>query len=271
MKLPCRTCGSCGRVSDLSVTTCQCGADLSRLSATLTEPESLAPEQQGQIHAQLPFFVQKCSACGSLNFTLDKAKPVRVCGNCHKARVAFVAPVPYQEPEKEKTAEDLIKIQPVAPAEAAPEEEADTSTPMWANVLSGVQKAVSDTEEVESAGGWGALLGDTVPQKGLVLTSIGHGRYTFALQPADAREPVMLGRSATASDFLGRDPRVSNRHCAIWCVEGRWFVKDNHSSNGTFLNHKDLGLDGQSSLSDGDVLTLGHTADAISFTLSFTE
>ena len=74
---------------------------------------------------------------------------------------------------------------------------------------------------------------------------------------------VMIGRGAFQSDILAKDLRVSNYHCKLYCKGRRWFVKDNNSSNGTFLNGKDIGLLGERALKNGDVIALGHTADSM--------
>ena len=58
---------------------------------------------------------------------------------------------------------------------------------------------------------------------------------------------------------------VGNEHCFLLCREGRWYVKDNHSSNGTAVNGEFLDPDGESPLADGDVLMLGHHADSVTF------
>ena len=75
----------------------------------------------------------------------------------------------------------------------------------------------------------------------------------------------MLGRSAEQSAFLENDHRVSNRHCYLSYKNGAWYVKDNHSSNGTAVNSRDIGLNGESRLNDGDELKLGHHPDSMAF------
>lgn len=110
-KIPCRLCGSCGRYNDLSVQTCQCGADLANVPGRLVD-EPIPPEQWGEIDRSLPVFVQKCSACGAENFTTDPARPIRSCYNCHKARVALVVPIPY---EAEQAPPDSREQPPLRP------------------------------------------------------------------------------------------------------------------------------------------------------------
>lgn len=52
-----------------------------------------------------------------------------------------------------------------------------------------------------------------------------------------ARETVVLGRDPQQCGvvFPANTPGVSARHCALWCEEGRVYLKDLGSSHGTFL------------------------------------
>lgn len=191
-KIPCRLCGSCGLYNDLSVDTCECGADLTRVPGRLVD-EQIPPDQYGEIDKLLPVFVQKCSACGAENFTADQARPVRICYNCHKARVASVVPVPY-EMEGEAPAAPAEKApkmpsQPVFQLTAPPqgvaadddEEDDDDDVACWQGLLGGIRSAVGsaapspqapsapasqppvqeeeDDEDEEGTVAWGSLLG----------------------------------------------------------------------------------------------------------------
>ena len=100
-KIPCKVCGQCGLYNDMSVTVCECGANLTGVPGLLVD-EQIPPDRYGEINKLLPVFVQKCSACGAENFITDPSQPVRICYNCNKARVASVNPVPYV-PAPEKT------------------------------------------------------------------------------------------------------------------------------------------------------------------------
>lgn len=75
----------------------------------------------------------------------------------------------------------------------------------------------------------------------------------------------MLGRSAGQGNFLAQDGRVSNEHCLLIYRDGSWFVRDNHSSNGTAVNSRDIGLNGECVLNSGDELKLGHHPDSMAF------
>ncbi len=118
-------------------------------------------------------------------------------------------------------------------------------------------------EEVETFSDWGDIFGST-----LTLKSIGFGNFTAALSSDDIKQPFMIGRDAGYADFLSYDERVSRRHCELWYENSRWFVKDNHSSNGISINDVVLDEDAQSELRDGDILKLGHHPDSISFRIT---
>jgi pSer/pThr/pTyr-binding forkhead associated (FHA) protein len=56
----------------------------------------------------------------------------------------------------------------------------------------------------------------------------------------------------------GLEGGVSRRHCKIWRGEGKYFIEDLGSANGTFLNGKRLTPYLPHSLEDGDDLQLGY-------------
>src|SRR5512133_3001660 len=51
----------------------------------------------------------------------------------------------------------------------------------------------------------------------------------------ELKESVTIGRDA-ARDLTFQSPTVSREHAALTFREGRWFVEDRGSFNGTFLN-----------------------------------
>ena len=64
--------------------------------------------------------------------------------------------------------------------------------------------------------------------------------------------------------IIGRDPQcnlrpasavISKRHCAVLVKEGKVFVRDFDSTNGTFVN--DVPVKGESPLKNEDVLKIG--------------
>jgi len=51
----------------------------------------------------------------------------------------------------------------------------------------------------------------------------------------ELKESVTIGRDAS-SDLAFASPTVSREHAALTCRDGRWYVEDRGSFNGTFLN-----------------------------------
>lgn len=276
-KIPCRLCGSCGRYNDLSVQTCPCGADLTDVPGRLVD-EPIPPERCGEINRSLPVFVQKCSACGTENFTSDPNRPVRFCYHCHKARVAMVVPSPY---EMEKAPEPEEQPSPSSPAAGeAPAPTEENGAGGWRSVLESVQSCVSGSapsapdecgENGEEEISWDNLLGGISPAEPpligsrLTLTAIRYGSFSITLQAGQKDLPFLLGRSAGCGEFLSQDLRVSNEHCYLAFQDGGWVVVDHHSANGTAVNREFLEWNGQRSLRDGDELTLGHHPDSMAF------
>ena len=66
---------------------------------------------------------------------------------------------------------------------------------------------------------------------------------------------VRIGRDR-ANDIVIRDPNVSRTHAEIVLRDGYWMLNDLGSTNGTFLNDKEIA---QVDLCDGDLLTFGMT------------
>jgi pSer/pThr/pTyr-binding forkhead associated (FHA) protein len=66
---------------------------------------------------------------------------------------------------------------------------------------------------------------------------------------------MALGRDSDTCDYPLLDPRVSRRHAVITSSDGRVFIKDAGSSNGTWVNGQRIT---QSDLSNGDVIHIGH-------------
>ena len=258
--LPCKKCPSCNRYHDLSVINCDtCGADLSNLPALLTEVTAIPDEQRGTINESVAVFVQKCWRCGATNFTADPASRIKTCHNCHKS-VAGIEPIPYANPSQTSAVEETQNDDTAAHADGAtgkasvllPDEKDDDAQVMhWPTFLEDVQKAS----------------GDVQPKPSITLTALGHEQLSVTVKAKEG-EIYMLGRTAHQKEFLAQDGYVGKEHCYLYFENGAWHVKDNHSANGTFVNQRDLGLDGHTELSHGDTLRLGHHADSPAFRIS---
>lgn len=310
--VPCRQCKKCGYYHDFTMTVCnECGESIHNLPIALIEIDDLPSNAFGEIEAST-FFVQKCSACGVLNFTTDKNNRVKVCYNCHKTRIASIEPTEYTKPSETETNNEQIIKEEVKPACTPPIRSESTSEPVrvsydddddnndspWPGILRdsigekirgssfepskkvdsqptqpSPQIAVYDNDDGDDdeVPCWSDPLGITpepqknavIQDKPIILSAMRHGNLTFTVEPNG--QEYMLGRSANQSEFLSQDVRVSNNHCFLYFSGGSWYVKDNHSSNGTAVNSRDIGLNGECRLSDGDELKLGHHQDSIVF------
>jgi len=84
----------------------------------------------------------------------------------------------------------------------------------------------------------------------LVVRS-GGGRAGETFVPQGER--TMIGRSPDCQVFLD-DVTVSRRHAALADRDGRWFVEDQGSLNGTFVNRRRVE---SAELADGDEIQIG--------------
>ena len=68
-------------------------------------------------------------------------------------------------------------------------------------------------------------------------------------------DAMTVGRSSACNIKIG-DQGVSSKHAKIWCEDGEYFLMDLGSTNGTFVNDKDVD---RQQLADGDTITFGMT------------
>lgn len=317
-KIPCRKCPGCGLYHGVSALICdECGRELKTVPALLVETEEIPGELYGEINEDATVYVQKCSACGALNFSAGIDEPVKVCYNCHKTRIASIIPVEYvvnegsdgasadsvaskdsdgvEPPQEEKVSRGIFALED-------DEDDEDDDSSQWQNILGNIRQTVGaapikksttitetssvsndgftdeleDEDDDEDDADWSGILGgksnptktDQVATKNeITLTAIRYGRLSFTIEAKD-NSPYMLGRSANQSSFLSKDGRVGNEHCYIFFRDGFWYVKDNHSANGTAVNSRDIGLTGEHILNDGDELKLGHHPDSMAFRIT---
>ena len=73
----------------------------------------------------------------------------------------------------------------------------------------------------------------------------------FDLPPDES----FIGRASSCAIKIG-DQGVSSKHAKIWSEDGAWHLMDLGSTNGTFVNDKDIDRE---SLNDGDEITFGMT------------
>lgn len=315
-KIPCRKCPGCGLYHGLSALICdECGRELKTVPVLLVEVEGIPGELYGKINEDATVYVQKCSACGALNFSASIDEPVKVCYNCHKTRIASIIPVEYVVGEgsdgasadnvtgKDSDGEGPSQEKKVSRGIFALEDDEDDDSSQWQDILGNIRQTVGvapikksttitetssvsndgftdkveDEDDDEDDADWSGILGGksnpaktdpVVKKREITLTAIRYGRLSFTIEAND-NSPYMLGRSANQSSFLSKDGRVGNEHCYIFFKDGFWYVKDNHSANGTAINSRDIGLNGEHILNDGDELKLGHHPDSMAFRITF--
>ena len=330
-KVPCKKCPQCGLFNDFTIEECECGKKLNNIGAQFINTDELSPEQYGEIDVSLKVYVQKCSACGALNYTDNPSNPIKVCYNCHKTRIAAIVPVEYvdtdsseQEDEDVSESDDWsgdnnlnahtsqrqttqVTHSPNVDDDDDDDDDDDYSV-QWQGILGNIRKTVGsspvisqtkpsqqnvkntivtpitsddDDDDDDEVGDWSGILGNKAKQstttpksqvvtpaakKDITLTAIRYGRLSFTVEAGP--NTYMLGRSANQGGFLSQDGRVGNEHCYLFYRNGNWFVKDNNSRNGTAVNSRDIGLNGECMLSNGDELKLGHHNDSVAFRIS---
>lgn len=72
----------------------------------------------------------------------------------------------------------------------------------------------------------------------------------------DAGQPIVVGRSDECQITVA-DSGLSRRHSTIWYQDGQWWIRDEESLNGTFINGEKIT---GSQLLDGDVIDFGGNA-----------
>lgn len=323
-RILCRQCPKCRLFNDFSVKECECGENLNSVEAQFVDKHKIPPEQLGEVNSSLRAYVQKCSACGALNYTDDPECRVKVCYNCHKARVAMVTPIECIDndageddaPESKlgapsvdvphnarKVGEQVSQRQTPHLDDDNEDDMLDSQTSFWLNIKSGISNVVSgstlstsesahndtarsfmehevflhdaetqdadgdDDDDDLDAGNWSSVFGKASSGKSITLTAIRYGRLSFTLEAGQGVRRL-IGRSAELASFLAQDLRVGNEHCYLLYRDGAWFVKDNNSNNGTAVNSRDIGQNGEFMLNDGDELKLGHEGDSMAFRIT---
>ncbi|MBL8208412.1 MAG: FHA domain-containing protein, partial [Blastocatellia bacterium] len=91
-----------------------------------------------------------------------------------------------------------------------------------------------------------------VPQAKLVFTA-----GPLKGQEFSVKDSITLGRDQARAQIVIAETQVSGQHLWLGFANGKFIVRDNHSTNGTFLNHVMNQRVSEVELKDGDTLTLG--------------
>lgn len=228
-KIPYHKCAACNSYSPWNESRCSCGTQLAPMFGVLRVVEETAAD----LPVNEKLYVQKCSNCGALNITRSKEHPVQRCMECNKIRIQKVAPVEYIDTEEEQKT-------------AIPDPDEDVTD--WDDILSDITDTMKEVKL------------DPVSVRIRLVACNG---YTCTIHKEET--PFMIGRAAGMREFLAGNLEVGNEHCMILMRDDKWYVQDNHSGNGTFVNGRDLGEGGNRPVQDSDVVKLGHRPDSITF------
>ncbi len=272
--IPCRKCSTCGLYHDVSVVSCyMCGTQMNSIPVHIVNTETIPPEQFGEISESVTAYVQKCPSCGTFNYTADKENPVTICFKCYGTAIAGVkcvefgnyAAVSLNNSNDSVQWENVLRIKAKTSGEEPLLEKNFSSVPSPVKAPPAAPPAPEPVAETD----WASILANIPPVRtpGITLTAINYGNFSTRVS-ITLNESYMLGRSANLSNFLACDGRVGNEHCYLQYKDNAWYVTDNHSSNGTAVNRKDIGYNGKHILRDGDLLTLGHHQDSVTFKIT---
>jgi hypothetical protein len=89
--------------------------------------------------------------------------------------------------------------------------------------------------------------------QGTIQLKIGHS----TAQLAETSPTLLIGRDEQAVNLVTPDQSVSRRHCEVFLQQGRAFIRDMGSSNGTWINGAPVGRD-PAELVPGQQVFVGH-------------
>jgi DNA-binding winged helix-turn-helix (wHTH) protein len=121
------------------------------------------------------------------------------------------------------------------------------------NLAADVRDAIGDTDRtiIRTVHRVGYALAAPVSRDEATPARLVIGNHELALQPGEN----IIGR-----DLIGT-PDVSRRHACVIVRDGRVFLRDLDSKNGTFIGNRRI--DGETELANGDEITFGRTRAVI--------
>lgn len=67
-------------------------------------------------------------------------------------------------------------------------------------------------------------------------------------------QEILIGRDPAQSNLIIPEPTVSKVHCKLYSKENKIYIKDNESTNGTFVNNKRIT---ETEIKSNDIIFLG--------------
>lgn len=99
------------------------------------------------------------------------------------------------------------------------------------------------------------------------LDAIGESKVAsylmFNNKRIDLVAKITIGRDAD-NDIVVDNKLASRHHCVIQKIKNAYFLKDENSTNGTFVNGERIPKDKYLKLNSGDKITVGNTSFVIS-------
>ena len=86
------------------------------------------------------------------------------------------------------------------------------------------------------------------------ITLVGEG-FSIIVKDGD-----VVGRQGVGAENLKSFKTVSRRHARFFKEEGKWFVEDLNSTNGTFVNDEPVPPNQKREINDGDTIKLSSQA-----------
>ena len=100
-------------------------------------------------------------------------------------------------------------------------------------------------------------------EKFVVLTDRHNSANVFKMR-IDENSPVVIGRvEGNANLVIGFDPAISSTHCEISLKDGKYYLKDLGSSNGTYLDNMQVTF--ETPILMGQIVKLGRPEFDVSF------
>ncbi len=261
-KAACRKCDKCGRYSDITVDICECGAKLTELAQTVVDAGRLG-DKKGSINESCSYYVQICVSCHEKLYSASKRNPFITCYKCKTTMLAEPVEVDDEQAIKQKEQELLDAEMPKpapAPKPAPKPAPAPNPAPSYGAGYRAAKPAPAPKPASSPKGG------SSRPKhratNSLALFTENGLAPIAVLSPEQAISPVMMGRDSLLSDYLHNDKRVGRNHCSLMCNNSKWFLTDNDSNNGTFVNNKYIKRNGVTVLKTGDLIKFGHDPDS---------
>ena len=217
-------------------------------------------------------YVQICLECGTKYFMDDPSQRKIVCDECGKRSIRVFEPMRVQDVKEDPgVKKDPIKnTEPEEPGKGAGSSEGEKTK--WKELLDEHRKKIQQDQEPDTPKEDRVAKEQkpAVTQTGRVLLKVSGRQGRAELRLDDSKGPVFIGQYWVQGQFFAQDARVSRTHCVLFrMADGKWYVRDAHSSNGTFLQERPgapvtkVSADEPAGIVKGSIIMLGPWDDAV--------